>query len=122
MKVLIVDAYNMIHRARFGYARGDHAITFNFFRALKSEIVRHESEKVYIVSEGRPSHRLKINSDYKGQRKPIKDKGFSRQKKEIFEICENLPITFIQHPDYECDDVIMNLATIVLNKMMQLLS
>ena len=84
MKILVVDAYNMIHRARFGFAQGEHAIVFNFFRSLKSEIVRHSPDKVYIVSEGVPKHRLLLNNEYKGQRKPVTDPGFYRQKNEIF--------------------------------------
>ena len=50
-KVLLVDAYNMIHRARFGFGSGPHSVTFNFFRALRSEINRHLPNKVYIVSD-----------------------------------------------------------------------
>jgi len=96
----------MIHRARFGFGKGDHAIKFNFFRSLKSEICRHAPEKVYIVNEGRPVHRLEINKDYKGQRKPITDPGFHRQKYEIFDLCQYLPITLMRHVNYECDDVI----------------
>lgn len=110
-KVLLIDAYNMIHRSRFGWSKGDHAITYTFFRSLKSEISRHEPDKVYIVSEGMPKHRLEINKDYKGDRKVIKDPGFHRQKKEIFETCKMLPLTIIRHPNYECDDVIGHLAT-----------
>lgn len=106
MKILVIDAYNMIHRARFGWGKGDHAITFNFFRSIKSEIDRHEPDKIYIVSEGHPKHRFEINKDYKGQRAPVDDKGFHRQKKEIFNLCEYFPFTVIKHPDYECDDVI----------------
>lgn len=106
MKVLIIDAYNMIHRARFGYARGDHAITFNFFRSLRSEIEKHSADKVYIVTEGRPVHRLEINKDYKGQRVKIQDEGFHSQKREILELCFYMPITFVRHADYECDDAI----------------
>ena len=106
MKILIIDAYNMIHRSRFGFAQGEHAITFTFFRSLKSEIVKHEADKVFIVSEGVPFHRLAINSDYKGQRKPIQDDLFHKQKHEILNLCLHLPVTFIRHPNYECDDVI----------------
>ena len=101
----------MIHRARFGFGQGEHAIVFNFFRSLKSEISRHKPGKVYIVSEGKPKHRLLLNSEYKGQRKPVKDPGFYRQKNEIFALCKYLPFTFIRHPDYECDDVIGYLCT-----------
>ena len=110
MKILIIDAYNMIHRARFGFARGEHAITFNFFRSLKSEITKHRAEKVYVVSEGMPKHRLEVNPDYKGQRKPIQDVGFHNQKREILELCKYFPITFMRHQDYECDDVIGHLC------------
>ena len=96
----------MIHRARFGFAQGEHAIKFNFFRSLKSEIKRHSVDKVCVVSEGRPLHRLALNKDYKGQRIPVKDESFHREKREIFELCQHLPVTFMKHSDYECDDVI----------------
>ena len=110
-KVLLIDAYNMIHRSRFGFGTGDHAITFNFFRALRSEINRHEPNKVYIVSEGRPIHRIQeSDGEYKGNREGVLDEGFHRQKREIFELCKYLPVTFIRHPEYECDDVIGTLT------------
>jgi len=111
MKILVIDSYNMIHRARFGFGQGEYAIVFNFFRSLKSEISRHKPDKVYIVSEGKPKHRLLLNSEYKGQRKPVNDPAFYRQKNEIFALCERFPFTFIRHPDYECDDVIGYLCT-----------
>lgn len=111
-KVLLIDAYNMIHRSRFGFGTGDHAITFNFFRALRSEINRHEPTKLYVVSEGRPVHRLQeSDGDYKGNRESVLDDGFHRQKREIFDLCRYLPATLIRHPEYECDDVIGTLAT-----------
>jgi DNA polymerase I len=111
-KVLLIDAYNMIHRSRFGWGTGEHSITFNFFRALRSEINRHEPTKLYIVSEGRPIHRIQeSNGEYKGNRESVLDEGFHRQKKEIFELCKYLPATFIRHPDYECDDVIGTLTS-----------
>ena len=106
MKILIIDSHNMIHRARYGFGKGEHNITFGFFRCLKSEIARHDADMVYIVSEGRPVHRYDIFPDYKGNRKREKDEDFSRQKKDIFEICKHLPVTFLRHPNFECDDVI----------------
>ena len=110
-KILLIDAYNMIHRSRFGWSQGDHAITYTFFRSLKSEVSRHNPDKVYIVSEGIPKHRLILNSEYKANREPVKDPKFHRQKKDIFDLCSYLPVTFIRHPDYECDDVIGHLST-----------
>ena len=111
MNVLLIDSYNMIHRSRFGWMKGDHAITFNFFRSLKSEIDRHNPDLVYIVSEGRPKHRINRNADYKANRVKIQDQSFHDQKKDIFRLCEFLPVTFIRHEDYECDDVIGHLCT-----------
>lgn len=111
MKILVVDAYNMIHRSRFGFGSGDHSIVFNFFRSLKSEIARHESTLVYVVSEGRPNHRFELNQDYKGQRERIVDEGFHRQKDEILDLCHSFPFVFARHPHYECDDVIGHICT-----------
>jgi len=109
-KILLIDAYNMIHRARFGWNRGSHSITFNFFRSLKSEIDRHGPDKVYVVSEGKPKQSLKVNPDYKGNRTQVLSDDFHRQKRDIFKLCEYLPVTLIRHPDFECDDVIGLLA------------
>ncbi len=116
MKILLIDAYNMIHRSRFGWMKGEHAITFNFFRSLKSEIDRHAPDRVYIVSEGRPKHRLEENPEYKANRKKIEDDGFHRQKKDIFKLCSLMPVTFIRHEDYECDDVIGHLSVVTHSK------
>lgn len=109
--ILLVDTYNMIHRARFGWKKGEHSITFNFFRSLKSEIDRHNATKVYVVLEGRPFHRIEeSNGEYKANRAPLKDESFHRQKRDIIELCKLLPVSIIRHPDYECDDVIGTLS------------
>jgi DNA polymerase-1 len=112
MKVLVIDAYNMLHRSRFGYGSGPHSITFNFFRSLRSEIERHDPHIVYIVLEGSPKHRFILNKDYKGNRTPVVDDNFHRQKKDIFDLCKSLPVKVIRHPEYECDDVIGYICTI----------
>jgi len=106
LNILVIDSHNMLHRARHGYGQGDHIMTFGFFRSLKSEITKHNADKVFIVSEGYPIHRYRLNPEYKGTRISIKDDGFYRQKDDVFKICSYLPITYIRHPDYECDDVI----------------
>ncbi len=101
----------MIHRARFGWNKGDHSITFNFFRSLKSEIERHKPDEVYIVLEGHPVHRIQASDGvYKANRARIKDESFHRQKRDIIDLCKLLPVVVIRHPDYECDDVIGTLA------------
>lgn len=113
-RVLLIDSYNMIHRARYGFGDGPHATTFNFFRQLKSEIDRHSPDIVYMVDEGRPTQSLAVDSNYKGNRVAIQDDGFKRQKHDIFEIAKSmLGVRYAQHPQFECDDVIAHLATVM---------
>jgi len=35
MRVLFIDAYNLIHRARSGFTKGDYPVVFNFFRGIR---------------------------------------------------------------------------------------
>lgn len=113
-RVLLIDSYNMIHRARYGFGDGPHAVTFNFFRALKSEIEKHKSDTVYMVDEGRPVQSLAVDANYKGNRVAIQDDGFKRQRREIFEIAKTiLGVRYACHPHFECDDVLAHLATVV---------
>ncbi len=112
MKILLIDGYNMIHRARYGFGHGDHATTFNFFRQLKHEIDIHHPDIVYLVDEGRPTLSLNVDSNYKGNRPVDPDESFHRQKSEIFEIAKTiLGIRYAKHPERECDDVISHIAT-----------
>ena len=113
-RVLLIDSYNMIHRARYGFGDGPHAVTFNFFRALKSEIEKHKADIVYMIDEGRPVQSLAVDSNYKGNRTSIQDDGFKRQRQEIFEIAKTiLGVRYACHPHFECDDVLAHLATVV---------
>ncbi len=111
MKVLLVDLHNMIHRARHSFIKGENACVFNFFRQLKSEIDRHEPDTVYLISEGRPKHRHAMYDSYKANRPKEIDENFRQQKSKIYELVESLPVNFIYHPDFECDDVIAYLAS-----------
>ena len=111
MKVLIIDSHNMIHRARFGFGDGEHKIYFNFFRMLMGEFKRHEPDIVYIVDEGSPTQSLELMADYKGTRTRLDDPQFHREKAEIFETVKNTSgLVYIQHPDFEADDVIAYVA------------
>jgi len=112
LKVLLIDSYNMIHRARYGFGHGDHATTFNFFRQLKFQINVHSPDMVYLVDEGRPTLSLNVDSNYKGNRPTDPDVSFHRQKSEIFEIVKTiLGVKYAKHPERECDDVIGHIAT-----------
>lgn len=111
MRVLLVDGYNMIHRARYGFGKGDHTTVFNFFRQLKSEISIHSPDIVYVIDEGRPVESLSVDENYKGNRKHDPDENFHKQKSEIFDICKTiLGVRYAKHPNRECDDVIAHLA------------
>ena len=112
MKVLIIDSHNMLHRARFGFGRGDYKIYFNFFRMLMSEMKRHSPDIIYIVDEGTPTQSLSLQPDYKANRPRLDLPQFHREKAEVFETIKNISgLVYIQHDDFECDDVIGQIAT-----------
>ena len=109
MKVILFDAMNLIHRARSGFGKGDHALTFSFFRSFKPLVEKFGGDVAYFVLEGKPKHRTGTFEGYKSNRPKLPD-DFWRQQAEILEIMTHLPVVQIRHKDYECDDVIANLA------------
>lgn len=112
MKVLVIDSHNMLHRARFGFGDGEHKIYFNFFRMLMGEIKRHQPNITYIVDEGNPTQSLELMGNYKGNRVRLADPNFHREKTEVFETIRNTSgLIYIQHNDFEADDVISHVAT-----------
>ena len=112
MKVLVIDSHNMLHRARFGFGDDEHKIYYMFFRMLMGEIKRHNPDCVYIVDEGSPTQSLSLLPSYKADRVRLKDPGFHREKAEVFEAIKNLSgLIYMQHDDFECDDVIGHIAT-----------
>jgi DNA polymerase-1 len=113
-KILILDGYNLLYRARYS-ARwqkdGPHTITYNFYRSLRKLVEDLKGEKVYFVLEGSPKDRLEAAPDYKGTREYEKDENYSNQKREIINILiEDMPVTVVKHPNYECDDIIAHIA------------
>ena len=111
-KVLILDGYNLLYRARYsGMNKGDYSTIFNFFRSLRPLIEKFDPDTAYFVLEGRPKKRLEMLPDYKGQREYHNKDNFSEQRREIIELLiEYFPIQLVRHPDYECDDVAAHLA------------
>ena len=109
MKVTLFDGMNLIHRSRNTFSKGDHALTYSFYRSFKPLVEKFQPEMAYFVLEGRPKHRSQTYEGYKSNR-PSQPSSFWRQQREILEIMQSLPIIQIRHPDYECDDVIANLA------------
>ena len=83
MKVLFLDAYNLIYRARSGYTKGDYAVIYNFFRGIRPLVEKFAPDKVYFVLEGNPKFRAQLSGgNYKANRVSAGD-AFHRQKASI---------------------------------------
>jgi len=110
MKVILLDAYNLIHRARSGFTKGRHAIVYNFFRGVRPLVELHNPDRVYFVLEGVPKHRITAMPSYKADR-VSPGESFHRQKHEIIDLVKTaFPFQVAQAADLECDDLIGNLA------------
>ncbi len=111
MRVLLLDGYNLIYRARNGFQKGENACVYSFFRSLRVLIEKFAPEKAYLVLEGIPKQRLAMHEDYKATRVRDKDENFARQRTFIIQLLkERFPIEIVRHPDYECDDVLAYLV------------
>ena len=112
-KILLLDGYNLIYRARHSRMnKGEYSTIFNFFRSLRPLVEKFAPDDVYFVLEGRPKKRLEMSPDYKGQRTYHNKDNFRMQRKEIVSLLSRyFPFNIVRHPDYECDDVINYLAT-----------
>ena len=120
MNLLIVDGYFMMHRARSGFDKGEFPIVFNFFRGLKALIDLHKPCKLVFVLEGEPKTRFAMMPEYKANRvvniesdpkKYAALADFHRQKEEIINLLLTMPVMIQLHPDFECDDVIADIAS-----------
>ena len=111
MKVLFLDAYNLIYRARSGFTKGEYAIIYNFFRGIRPLVEKFNPDKVYFVLEGMPQFRNQLSGgNYKSNRTSAGD-DFHRQKAAIINIVSELfPFDTVKHPDLECDDTIATLS------------
>ena len=110
MQVLLLDAYNLIHRAKSGFTKGDNSIVYNFFRGLRPLVEKFNPDKVYFVLEGYPKFRSLIDNEYKSNRKKQDDFFINQKNKIINIVSECFPFEIVRHPDLECDDVIATLA------------
>jgi 5'-3' exonuclease len=112
-RVLLVDGYNMLHRARSGWTKGDNPIVFNFFRSFRATVDKFNPDTVYFILEGRPTQRLETMSEYKGNRVHHDKDDFLRQKRLVIELLKRrFPVRVVRHPEYECDDVLAALANV----------
>lgn len=115
---VIFDGYNLLHRARSGFAAGDWAVMFNFFRSLRSEIEKHQPTRAIFTLEGVP-RQFMIDESYKANRRVVEtdqkkidnNESFHRQKGYIIELLRKyFPLSVMRHPDTEADDLIYNLV------------
>ena len=111
-RVLILDGYNLIYRARYSSnLKGEYSTVFSFFRSIRPLIEKFNPDFCYFVLEGRPVARLENDPNYKGQRVYTDDDGFREQRKKIIEVLKTVfPFIVTRHSDYECDDVINYIA------------
>ena len=116
-KVLLLDANNLIYRARYSakYAReGDAAIVYSFFRSLRPLIEKFDPATCYFVRDGAPSDRLEILPEYKQNRVRERDENFYSQKRTIEKMVDSFfPIIVCRDLELEADDLI---AYLVLEK------
>lgn len=112
--IVVLDGYNLMHRARSGFALGDYPVVFNFFRSLRALVEKLNPDRCVFVIEGEPKARLKSFPEYKQNREIDPDdlkkleemKSFHRQKDLIIDLLkENFPISVMRHPNYEADDL-----------------
>ena len=113
MKVLLVDGYNMLYRARSGWAKGENPIVYTFFRSFRAAVNKFSPDRVYFILEGKPVKRLAMMGEYKAQRVYHDKDDFHRQKRLIIKtLKEDFPVHVVRHPYYECDDVLAELANV----------
>jgi DNA polymerase I len=111
-KILLLDGYNLLYRARSGYTAGDYAIVYNFFRSFRVLVEKFSPDLAYFALEGRPVDRLDQFPDYKAQRVYHDTDGFQRQKDIIVNLLRRrFPVSVVRHQNYEGDDVLANIAT-----------
>ncbi len=112
-RVLLIDGYNMLHRSRSGWTKGENPIIFNFFRSFRAVVDKFKPDITYFILEGRPVKRLETMSEYKGQREYHDRDDFNRQRRYIIQLLKDrFPVRVVRHPNYECDDVLAALAVV----------
>lgn len=109
-KILLLDANNLIYRARYSakFAReGDAAIVYSFFRSLKPILEKFKPDVCYFVRDGSRAGRNDLLPGYKQNRKYDHDESFLNQKKMIEDmIQEYFPIILCRDKNLEADDLI----------------
>lgn len=109
--VLIIDAMNLIHRARVAMKQSENGTSYAAFRMIRSLVNKFDPKVAYLVLEGKPRRRIELSEgSYKAQRESAGDQFWNQQKIVVDVVSEYLPIFVTKHPDHEADDVIAYLA------------
>ena len=120
-KILLIDGLNFIYRGNISFKsekKYPYTVVYLFFKNLKMLIEQFNPNKVFFVLEGSNNFRYKLYSEYKANRKIIKQgskhavDNFDEQRDIIIELISSLPITIIKSDEFEADDVI---ATLIEN-------
>jgi DNA polymerase-1 len=109
---LIVDFNNTVHRARAGFSRGEHHVTYTFMLMLKKMAVTFKPSRLYIVKEGKARARRELFEEYKANRESAGD-DFWRQHSEILELLALMPVNILRHAERECDDTIAHICEVI---------
>lgn len=110
--VLVIDFNNMVHRARAGFSRGEHAITYTFLLMFRKVVEKFQPSRVYVVKEGRPQSRHDALVEYKATRSSAGD-DFWRQHTDILGMLSKMPVSVIRHPHREADDTIAHVVRVL---------
>ena len=117
MKILLLDAYNLIYRAKSGFTKGEFPVVYNFFRGIRPLIEKFDPDKVYFVLEGNPEFRKQLSSGAYKSNRPKQGRAFHEQKATIISLIKNcFPFETVRHPDLECDDTIATYAAMHARK------
>ncbi len=120
MTILVIDGMNFCHRARSGFSAGEFSVVYNVFRQLRAQVELHSPSRVIFTMEGHPKKRLQLLPEYKanrvidvsteeGAQKHASKQDFFRQAGVALELLQSFfPVSVMQHPDHEADDLIYN--------------
>lgn len=117
-KTLIIDGHNHLYRSYYGIpsvaklSNGTQVNAYYGFLSLLRKAYKHIRPLNIIVifdSETGIKEKVSKNKDYKQNRKYL-DTGMFEQLPIIKQALEYMNISYIEHPDYEADDVIGSVA------------
>lgn len=116
--VVVLDTFNLLHRARTGFVSGDHPVTYQFFRQLRALVELLKPTRIIAPLEGTPKARLELFKEYKANRtvdeahRMAHEKFMGQAMESIDLLARNFPVSTMHHPDREADDIV---ATVVMN-------